>query len=197
MDNGAASYRRFIDGDQEAFGEIVDLYRENLIFFIHRYVNDLDTAEDLAEDAFVELIVHPERFEGKSSLKTFLFAIARNKAVDWLRKHKRMKPVPLDEVGEIADLRTLEQAVAAEDRKRRLSEALEQIKDEYRIAIHLVYLEEMSRFEIGQAKAEPYWFALCLTDVFYNSSIILLIVSNIPGSLFLTTSKTIVSSMSK
>ena len=34
MDNGAASYRRFIDGDQEAFGEIVDLYRENLIFFI-------------------------------------------------------------------------------------------------------------------------------------------------------------------
>ena len=68
MDNGAASYRRFIDGDQEAFGEIVDLYRENLIFFIHRYVNDLDTAEDLAEDAFVELIVHPERFEGKSSL---------------------------------------------------------------------------------------------------------------------------------
>lgn len=150
MDNGAASYRRFIDGDQEAFGEIVDLYRGNLIFFIHRYVNDLDTAEDLAEDAFVELIVHPERFEGKSSLKTFLFAIARNKAVDWLRKYKRMKPVPIDEVGEIADLRTLEQAVAAEDRKRRLSEALEQIKDEYRIAIHLVYLEEMSYDDAGK-----------------------------------------------
>ena len=37
---------------------------------------------------------------------------------------------------------------------------------------------------IGQVKAKTYWFALCLTDVFYNSSIILLIVSNIPGSLF-------------
>ena len=35
---------------------------------------------------------------------------------------------------------------------------------------------------IGQAKAKPYWLALCLTDVFYNSSIILLIVSNIPAS---------------
>ena len=56
MDHGAASYRRFIDGDRDAFGEIVDLYRESLIFFIHRYVNDLDTAEDLAEDVFVELI---------------------------------------------------------------------------------------------------------------------------------------------
>ncbi len=50
---------------------------------------------------------------------------------------------------------------------------------------------------IGQAKAKPYCFTLCLTEVFYNSSIILLIVSDIPGSLFLTTSKTIDSSMSK
>ena len=65
MDNGAASYRRYLDGEQEAFGEIVDLYRESLIFFIHRHVNNLDTAEDLAEDVFVELIVHPGRFEGK------------------------------------------------------------------------------------------------------------------------------------
>ena len=71
MDNGADSYRRYLDGEQEAFGEIVDLYRENLIFFIHRYVNNLDTAEDLAEDVFVELIVHPGRFEGKCSLNTF------------------------------------------------------------------------------------------------------------------------------
>ena len=75
MDQGAASYRRFIDGDRDAFGEVIDLYRESLIFFIHRYVNDMDTAEDLAEDVFVELIVHPERFGEKSSLKTYVFAI--------------------------------------------------------------------------------------------------------------------------
>lgn len=150
MDNGAASYRRFIDGDQEAFGEIVDLYRKSLIFFIHRYVNDLDTAEDLAEDAFVELIVHPERFRGQSSLKTFLFAIARNKAVDWLRKHKRMTLVPMDEAREIADLRTLEETVVGNQRKFRLSEALAQVKEEYRIAVHLVYLEDLSYDEAGK-----------------------------------------------
>lgn len=51
-------------------------------------------------------------------------------------------------------MRTLEQAVAAEDRKRRLSEALEQIKDEYRIAIHLVYLEEMSYDDAGKIMGE-------------------------------------------
>ena len=111
MDNGADSYRRYLDGEQEAFGEIVDLYRENLIFFIHRYVNNLDIAEDLAEDVFVELIVHPGRFEGKSSLKTFVFAIARNKAIDWLRKHKRMTLASIEDAEEIAEFATLEEAV--------------------------------------------------------------------------------------
>lgn len=150
MDNGASSYRRFLDGDREAFGEVVELYRENLIFFILRYVNSFDTAEDLAEDVFVELLVHPERFEGKSSLKTYLFSIARNKAVDWLRKHTRFVLSSIEDEGEIADFMTLEEAVARSERKRRLSEALGDIKEEYRIAIHLVYLEEMSYDDAGR-----------------------------------------------
>ena len=111
MDQGAASYRHFIDGDRDAFGEIVDLYRESLIFFIHRYVNDIDTAEDLAEDVFVELIVHPERFSEKSSLKTYVFAIARNKAIDWIRRHSRLRPVPIETAEAHADLVSLEQKI--------------------------------------------------------------------------------------
>lgn len=150
MDKGADSYRRFLDGDRDAFGEIVELYRENLIFFICRYVNDLDTAEDLAEDVFVELLVHPERFEQKSSLKTYLFAIARNKAVDWLRKHKRMQLVPIEDAGEIADLMTLEESVAKSEQEKRLSDALNGIKEEYRTALHLVYLEDMSYDDAGK-----------------------------------------------
>ena len=50
MDKGAESYRRFLDGDDDALGEIVDLYREGLILFIYRYVANLADAEDLAED---------------------------------------------------------------------------------------------------------------------------------------------------
>ena len=62
MDNGESSYRRFLDGDNDAFGEILDLYRENLIFFINRTVNDLAVAEDIAADSFAELIIHKRRF---------------------------------------------------------------------------------------------------------------------------------------
>ena len=58
MDNGESSYRRFLDGDNDAFGEILDMYRESLMFFINRTVNDLAVAEDIAADSFAELIIH-------------------------------------------------------------------------------------------------------------------------------------------
>ena len=86
MDNGASSYRRFIDGDKSAFEEIIDLYRESLILFIYRYTGDLEAAEDLAGDVFVELIIHPGRYRFRSSFKTYIFSIGRNKAVDYIRK---------------------------------------------------------------------------------------------------------------
>ncbi|MCR5485088.1 MAG: RNA polymerase subunit sigma-24, partial [Clostridiales bacterium] len=85
MDNGASSYRRFLEGDNDAFTEIVKLYRENLIFFINRYVHDLDSAEDISEDVFVELLVHKHRYNFKTSFKTYLFSIARHKAIDHVR----------------------------------------------------------------------------------------------------------------
>ena len=98
MRNGDSSYRRFLAGDENAFVEIVEEYRESLIFFLYRYVGDLYAAEDLAEDVFVEVLLHPKRFRFQCALKTWLFTIGHNKAVDFLRKTSRLQVVPLDEV---------------------------------------------------------------------------------------------------
>ena len=149
MDNGVSSYRRFIDGDKSAFEEIMDLYREPLIFFITRYTGNIQTAEDLAEDVFVELIVHPDRYDFRASLKTYIFKIARNKAVDYIRKHRRFVFVSDDSLHDVADFMLLEEHVIREEEKRDLSRALDKIKEEYRTAIHLVYLENLSYDEAG------------------------------------------------
>ena len=103
MDKGAESYRRFLDGDDDALGEIVDLYREGLILFIYKYVANLADAEDLAEDVFVELIVNPQRYGFRSSLKTYIFTLGRNKAVDFVRKQSRIRPTqePEEKTGKI------------------------------------------------------------------------------------------------
>ena len=151
MDNGASSYRRFLNGDKNAFDEILNLYRESLIFFIHRFVHNLDTAEDLAADSFAELLVNPKRFNFSCSLKTYLFTIGRSRAIDYLRSAAHRKNVPLDDTAaQKADLESLEETVIKSDRKRRLNKAIEGLKEDYRTAIHLVYFEELSYEEAGR-----------------------------------------------
>ena len=150
MTNGESSYRRFLAGDENAFVEIVDEYRESLIFFLYRYVGDLHAAEDLAEDVFVEVLLHPKRFRFQCALKTWLFAIGRNKAVDFLRKTSRLHSVPLDEADRLADGRSLEEAVLDSEEKRQLNRAMEEIPEDYRMALHLVYFEELSHEEAAR-----------------------------------------------
>ena len=57
MDNGASSYRRFLDGDETALTEIVSQYRPGLQNYIYSVVNDYAAAEDLTEDTFVKLLL--------------------------------------------------------------------------------------------------------------------------------------------
>ena len=147
MRDGDSSYRRFLAGDENAFVEIVDEYRESLIFFLYRYVGDLHAAEDLAEDVFVEVLLHPKRFRFQCALKTWLFTIGRNKAVDFLRKTSRLQVVPLDEAERVAEVSDLEDALLDSEEKRVLNQALGEISEDYRMALHLVYFEELSHEE--------------------------------------------------
>lgn len=145
MDNGEFYYRRFLDGDKDAFSQIIDIYRESLIFFINRTVNNLDIAEDIAADSFAELIIHKNRFNFKSSLKTYLFSIARNKAISHLRHFGKFKSVSIDECTEISDeYSAFEQEIEKNEQKALLNKALGTLRDDYRTALHLVYFEELS-----------------------------------------------------
>ena len=151
MDNGASSYRRFLAGDETAFDEILDLYRENLIFFINRFVRDTAAAEDLAIDAFLELLVHKNRYNFKTSLKTYLFMLGRSKAIDYLRHRARWKTIELSEAqGEEDSGFSIEDRLLAEERSRVLSAALETLPEEMRCAVHLIYFEGLSYEETAK-----------------------------------------------
>lgn len=145
MDNGENSYRRFLDGDNSAFGEIIDLYRESLIFFINRTVSNLSVAEDIAADSFAELIIHKNRFNFKSSLKTYLFTIARNKAVSYVRHSSRFVLCDIDDCTELSDeYSSFEREIEKDEQKAMVNTALYLLKDDYKVALHLVYFENLS-----------------------------------------------------
>ena len=142
MDNGAGSYRRFLNGEESAFDELMEEYFRKLVFFIDRYVHDVPTAEDIAIDVFSDLIVHRHRYNFKVSMKTYLFMLGRSRALDALRHRKVLQTVGLQEAAELPDEEdVLEELVLADERKRAVSAALARLPEDMRVAVHLVYLE--------------------------------------------------------
>ena len=151
MDNGASSYRRFLDGDESAFGCIMRELFHGLVFFIDGFVHDTQAAEDIAIDTFSDLIVHRHRYNFKVSLKTYLYMVGRSRALDYLKHRKTIRFVELSEVNEISDdSASLEEMVLADERKRLIHGAIGQLPEEMRVAVHLVYFEEMTYEETAK-----------------------------------------------
>ena len=69
MDNGASSYRRFLDGDENGIVEIIRDYKDGLILYLNGFVRNIYTAEELAEETFIKLVVKRPKFSEKSNKK--------------------------------------------------------------------------------------------------------------------------------
>ena len=151
MDNGARSYRRFLDGDESAFDEIMKELFHGLVFFVDRYVHDTHAAEDIAIDAFSDLIVHKHRYNFKVTLKTYLYMIGRSRALDYLKHRKVIEFTELTEGTEVSsEEKTLEEQVLTEERKRAVNAAIASLSEDMRVVIHLIYFEEMTYEEAAK-----------------------------------------------
>ena len=145
MDKIAATYRRFLDGDQNAFDEIIKSQFDKLMFFIDRYVHDIRVAEDIAIDSFAELKTRKSGYNFKISLKAYLFAMGRIKAMKYIKNQSFVDVLDFDNSLTTAeDEDQLKQAVLNSDNKWIVNSALDRLSDDMRIAVHLVYFEDMS-----------------------------------------------------
>lgn len=151
MEDGTADYRRFLDGDESAFDDLMKGLFRNLVFFIDRYVHDVHAAEDLAIDAFSDLIVNRRRYRFKASLKTYLFMIGRSRALDYLKHHKIIRFADFSEAEELSgEEEALAEIVLAEERKRVVHAAVAKLPEDMRTAVYLVYFEEMTYDEAAR-----------------------------------------------
>lgn len=145
MDIGKASYDRYLTGDDLGIGEIISEYKDGLILFLNSYVHNIITAEELCEDTFVRLAVKKPRFRGGSSFKTFLYSIAKNIALDYLRKNSNS--VPMEELAELKGKSDLEREYLKEEQKLALHSAMKRLRPEYERVLWLTYFEELSNKE--------------------------------------------------
>ena len=115
-------------GDKEAFGRLVRQHEAGLIAYLSRWVNDRQTARDLAQTTFLAAWRKLDAFRGESQFKTWLYSIATRKAQDHLRRKPPDRPntfQPPDEE-RIVDTRTLDPlaSLLADESARRLAAAI-------------------------------------------------------------------------
>ncbi|MBQ2677157.1 MAG: RNA polymerase sigma factor [Clostridia bacterium] len=149
MDNGALSYRRFLDGDDSGIVEIIRDYKDGLMLYINSLINNIHVSEDLMEETFVKLAVRKPKFSEKSSFKTWLYAIGRNVAIDYLRKNSKTLMQSVDEKI-LVDQESVEVAYIREERKITVHRAMQGLNPDYRQVLYLIYFEG---FDNTQASA--------------------------------------------
>ncbi|HEY3579088.1 MAG TPA: RNA polymerase sigma factor [Pyrinomonadaceae bacterium] len=119
-----ALLKRAGEGDQAAFLELYDRHRQPIFRFAYRLLGEVDIAEDVTHDCFLSLIRKPENFRPeRASLRTYLFAAARNLALKYFRNSGR--ETGLDEMTEEPQLsprheplrKLLDEELAAEVRR--------------------------------------------------------------------------------
>ena len=98
--NDADLLDRYEAGQEGAFRELVERYKNGLYAFLRHFLNRRDMIEDVFQETFMQLFISRESFDARRPLRPWLFTIAANKAKDALRRWQRTSAVP---IGTIAD----------------------------------------------------------------------------------------------
>ena len=159
MDNGASSYRRFLNGDDEGLTLIIKDYKDGLILYLNGYVNNIYVAEEIMEETFFKLAVKKPKFNEKSSFKTWLYTIGRNVAIDYIRHNSKILTSSIEDVENyLKDETNLENLYIKSEGKIIVHKAMSDLKPEYYQVLWLCFFEELSNQEaahiMGKSKRQ-------------------------------------------
>ena len=136
-------------GNREAFGALYDLFSADLFRFLIVLARDVQEAQDLTSETFVRVWRSIDRYQ-KGNFRSYIFMIARNLALDALRKRKRAS-VHIENEEDLIDLKSspLLDAVRSEEDKH-MYQALMELSEEYRTIISLRFMNGMSTKEVAE-----------------------------------------------
>jgi RNA polymerase sigma-70 factor (ECF subfamily) len=94
----------FGEGDEAAFRELVNRYKNGLYAFLKQFLNHQDMVEDVFQETFLQLFTSRASFDTSRPLRPWLFTIAANKAKDALRKRQRTDAIPIGTIAESQEM---------------------------------------------------------------------------------------------
>ncbi len=147
-------------GDLKAYEILIRRYQHKVYDLAAKMVRNREDARDLAQDTFIRVYQNLPRFRGDSSFGTWVYRVASNKCLDYLRKKKvegeRVVLSTFENDVHFSDSRdSPEESAIREDENRRLRDALDSLPKAYRIAIILQHYQQLSYKEIAEVLELP------------------------------------------
>ena len=146
-------------GDQQAFEHLYTRYHEAIMrLFEVRLAGDKEAAEDLVQETFIKVYLHLDAYAEEYTFGQWVYTIARNTMVDYLRR--RTDDVSIDSaarapIAPIATTPTPEESVIQSQRRTHVEDSLAELSDDYRRIIELRFIDEYSYEEIADKLGRP------------------------------------------
>lgn len=147
------------EGDQNAYAELMDRYRDSIYFMLLKMVNNKDDADDLTIEAFGKAFNRLHQYTPNYAFSTWLFKIASNNCIDFIRKRKKNlmsidNPISGNDGDEMTieirdKKRNPEEEAIARQKAELMRNVVEKLKPRYRRLIELRYFKEYSYEEIA------------------------------------------------
>lgn len=152
-----------IDGDEQAYAELMDRYKDAIYYMLLKMVNNKNDAEDLTIEAFGKAFKNIEQYTPNYAFSTWLFKIATNNCIDFIRK-KKANLVSIDQTEDDSDItppplqaHTLdpEEDMIKSQKVDLMRSVIHKLKPRYRNLIELRYFKEYSYEEIAEQLQIP------------------------------------------
>jgi RNA polymerase sigma-70 factor (ECF subfamily) len=145
-------------GNNDAFNKLVSKYREQLHFHIGKMIRDREQVEDLVQEVFMKAFDNLESYNTQYAFSTWIYRIATNHTIDYLRK-KKLKTLSINDPVTTKDGEMnvqlpdenfeTDRAIIRKQRKKMIESAISNLPEKYRDVIKMRHMEEMSYQEIS------------------------------------------------
>lgn len=145
--------QKIIRQDESTLIAFYNKYRKHIFHFINKQLNNAFLAEELTQDTFFDFIESVRNFRAESSLKTFLFSIAKHKTIDTMRK-KQIKKIlfshlPFYIVERLSTI-ILDDEIEKKELAKKIKNTFKKLPNDYSLILRLKYIEETGVREIAK-----------------------------------------------
>lgn len=144
---------KIVNRDEKALFYVYKKYQPSIFNFVKSQINNYQTAEELTQDIFLDFIEALRDFRFQSSIKTFLFSIAKHKVIDQIRK-KKIKNILFSRlpsfIVESLKVVFIDDEIDKKELQEKIAKIINSLPNDYQLVLRLKYIEGIKMKEIAK-----------------------------------------------